>query len=132
MPATSIFISAASSGTSGIGNSRISILLGPTRTAARTCSAMLSLHFSRTAALGQLRIQARINPPRISFEDLVAACMLQSAELVDVALGIIVVMTSLRIDAFDRAQHLRCKQDVVDRNDLRQQFDARIVIDAGV
>src|SRR5262245_44577417 len=39
MPATSIFIRAASSGTSGIGYSRISVLLGPTRTAANTFSA---------------------------------------------------------------------------------------------
>src|SRR6266567_1073262 len=38
MPATSIFIKAASSGTSGIGYSRISVLLGPTLTAASTRS----------------------------------------------------------------------------------------------
>src|SRR5579862_4114102 len=39
MPPTSIFISAASSGMSGMGYSRISVLLGPVRTAASTCSA---------------------------------------------------------------------------------------------
>src|SRR5215467_3276623 len=39
MPATSIFINAASAGMSGIGYSRISVLLGPTRTAASTLSA---------------------------------------------------------------------------------------------
>src|SRR5262249_28016879 len=39
IPATSIFIKAASSGISGMGYSRISVLLGPTRTAARTLSA---------------------------------------------------------------------------------------------
>src|SRR5215475_9060269 len=39
MPATSIFIKAASSGISGMGYSRISVLLGATRTAARTLSA---------------------------------------------------------------------------------------------
>src|ERR1041385_2080349 len=38
MPATSIFINAASSAMSGIGNSRISVLPEPTRTAARTFS----------------------------------------------------------------------------------------------
>src|SRR5262252_7982082 len=38
IPATSIFINALSSGMSGIGNSRISVLPGPTRTAARTFS----------------------------------------------------------------------------------------------
>src|SRR5262249_14811147 len=39
MPATSIFMRALSSGMSGIGYSRISVLLGPVRTAASTCSA---------------------------------------------------------------------------------------------
>src|SRR6202048_1373464 len=38
MPATSIFIKAASCGTSGMGNSRISVLLGPVLTAASTLS----------------------------------------------------------------------------------------------
>src|SRR5215472_10498270 len=38
MPPTSIFINAASSGISGIGNSRSSVLLGPRRTAASTFS----------------------------------------------------------------------------------------------
>src|SRR5687768_735683 len=38
MPATSIFMSAPSGGMSGIGYSRISVLLGPVRTAASTCS----------------------------------------------------------------------------------------------
>jgi hypothetical protein len=39
MPVTSVFISAPSSGMSGIGNSRISVLLGPTFTADSTFSA---------------------------------------------------------------------------------------------
>src|SRR5262245_65903500 len=43
MPATSIFISAASSAISGIGNTRISVLLGAVRTAARTFSLMASV-----------------------------------------------------------------------------------------
>jgi hypothetical protein len=41
MPATSIFISALSSDISGIGNSRISVLLEPVRTAANTFSTIL-------------------------------------------------------------------------------------------
>src|SRR4051794_40290068 len=40
MPATSIFSRASSSAISGIGNSRISVVPGPVRTAASTCSAM--------------------------------------------------------------------------------------------
>src|SRR5947199_6630784 len=42
MPATSIFISALSAGISGIGNSRISVLLGPVLTAASTLSTIMS------------------------------------------------------------------------------------------
>src|SRR3954452_5390272 len=41
MPATSILISAPSSGISGIGNSRISVVLGAVLTAASTCSILL-------------------------------------------------------------------------------------------
>src|SRR4051795_256235 len=40
MPATSIFSRASSSAISGIGNSRISVVPGPVRTAASTCSAI--------------------------------------------------------------------------------------------
>src|SRR5271168_1642066 len=42
MPATSTFMSAPSSGISGMGYSRISVVLGATRTAARTFSAKAS------------------------------------------------------------------------------------------
>src|SRR5262249_51427885 len=48
MPPTSIFISAASSGMSGMGNSRNSVRLGPTRTAATTFSAT-AVSFRRKA-----------------------------------------------------------------------------------
>ena len=40
IPATSTFSRAPSSGISGIGNSRSSVVFGPVRTAARTLSAM--------------------------------------------------------------------------------------------
>src|SRR5262245_42248272 len=133
MPATSIFMRAASSGTSGIGYSRISILLGPTRTAAKTLSAMSRpFLFCRAAAPRELCVQPRIDPPCISFEDLVAARLVQALHLVDVALGVVVMMTGFRIDALDRPQHFRGEQDVVDRDDLRQQLDAWIVIDTGI
>src|SRR5688572_9555268 len=132
MPATSIFMSAASSGTSGIGNSRISILLGPTRTAARTFSAIDLLPFPWPPTLAELGVEARIDAPCISFENLVAACLVESVEGDEVALGVLVMVPGLRIDALDRAQHLRREQDVIDRDDLRQQLDARIVVDAGI
>src|SRR5687768_71823 len=132
MPATSIFMSAASSGTSGMGNSRISILLGPTRTAARTFSAIDLLPFPWPATLAELGVEARIDAPCISFENPVAACLVELHQLVNVALGVVVVVPGLRIDALDRAQHLRCEQDVVDRDDFGHQLDARIVVDAGI
>src|SRR5690349_16246948 len=117
MPATSIFMSAASSGTSGIGYSRISILLGPTRTAARTLSAILfPFLIPRPAALGEPGIEARIDAPRIPFKDLVAARLVQALHLVKIAFGIVVVVTGLRIDAFDGTQHFGGEQHVVDRN----------------
>src|SRR4029079_1984294 len=51
MPPTSIFISAPSAGTSGIGYSRISVLLRPVRAAASTLSATdLFLHCCRPIA----------------------------------------------------------------------------------
>src|SRR5438132_10021950 len=56
MPATSIFMSALSSGMSGIGNSRISVRPGATRTAANTFSTLdLSSRASRLALDGGLR-----------------------------------------------------------------------------
>src|SRR6516165_3523381 len=60
MPATSIFIKAASSGTSGMGYSRISVLLGPTLTAASTLSATEKPPFDRC------RAQSRTDPERSS------------------------------------------------------------------
>src|SRR5580765_3480829 len=51
-------------------------------------------------------IQARINPPRIALEDLVAILLAQALELVDVALGVVVVVAGGRIDALHGADHL--------------------------
>jgi hypothetical protein len=51
---------------------------------------------------------------------------------VDVALGVVEVKPGLGVDAAHRADHLRGEQDVVDRDHLEQQVDARLVIDAGV
>src|SRR5947207_15733051 len=55
MPPTSIFISAASVGTSGIGYSRISVLLGPVRTAASTFSATAYLQIIMPLPNAQMR-----------------------------------------------------------------------------
>src|SRR4051794_1774072 len=47
MPATSIFMRALSAGVSGLGYSRISVLLGPVRTAAITFSIMRRVSHAR-------------------------------------------------------------------------------------
>src|SRR5947207_771793 len=54
MPATSIFIKAASSAISGIGYSRISVLLGPVRTAASTFSTTAKASYNQHDLAGTL------------------------------------------------------------------------------
>jgi hypothetical protein len=64
-----------------------------------------------------------------------SACFCRRAELragLDVALGVVVVEAGLGVDAAHRADHLAGEQDVVDRDHLGQQVDARLVVDAGV
>jgi nitrate reductase delta subunit len=68
MPATSIFIKAASSGTSGMGYSRISVLLGPTLTAASTLSA------TETPPFDRCRAQSRTDPRAVK-RDFHAGCI---------------------------------------------------------
>ncbi|CCD95517.1 hypothetical protein BRAO375_4360016 [Bradyrhizobium sp. ORS 375] len=87
---------------------------------------------SRLLALGLQRgVETREHAPRIAFVDLVALLGRQLGGL-DVALGVVVVEAGLRIDAADGADHLRGKQDVVDRDHAGQKVDARLVIHAGV
>jgi hypothetical protein len=50
----------------------------------------------------------------------------------DVALGVVVVVAGLGVDAAHGADHLAGEEDVVHRDHLGQQVDARLVVDAGV
>ena len=68
----------------------------------------------------------------IALEDLLLVLGGQAGRGVDVALGVVVVEAGLRVDAAHRAHHLGGEQDVVGRDHLEQQLDARQVIDAGV
>src|SRR5947209_3954431 len=63
-------------------------------------------------ALGQELVEARIDPPGIALEDLVAVAFAEMPELVDVALGVVVIVPGLGIDSLDGADHLRREQDV--------------------
>ena len=53
-------------------------------------------------------------------------------ERIDVTLGVIEGMSGLRVYPLDGAEHLGAEQDVVDGNNLEQQIDTGLVIDAGI
>jgi len=56
----------------------------------------------------------------------------RQAELVDVTLRVVEVVAGLRVDAPDRAHHLGPEQDAAGVDDLEQQVDAGLVVDARV
>jgi hypothetical protein len=60
------------------------------------------------------------------------ALRIGQASRVDVPLGVVEVVTGLRVDAADRAHHLGAEQDVTGVDDLQQQVDAGLVVDARV
>ena len=96
-----------------------------------SCEAFLSL----SAACLERAIESRIDPPRVALVDRRAIGVRQGAASVcpiDVALRVVVVMARLRIDAAHRADHLRGEQDVLYRDHVGQQVDARLVVDTGV
>src|SRR6516165_7925345 len=105
-------------------------------TAARSARAILRLttpisYISFPPCL-ERGVEPRKHPPRIAFVDLVPVVADDDRRRLDVALGVVVVMTGLRVDAAHSTDHLAREQDVVDRDHLREQVDARLVIDAGV
>src|SRR5262245_36651968 len=57
--------------------------------------------------------QSRKHAADVALEDLLLVGGGQRAA-VDVALGVVVIVTGLRIDAAHRAHHFGCEQDVVD------------------
>src|SRR6185437_11511396 len=77
-------------------------------------------------------VDARVDLPRVALEDLLPPRRIEIRRRVDVAPGVVVVEAGFGIDAADGADHLRSEQDVVDRHDLRQQVDTRLVIHASV
>ena len=79
------------------------------------------VHFARRASRRAGRRRAARCPRRSSARSAADS----ASDLVDVALRVVVVMPGLRIDAAHRADHLRGEQDVVDRDHLQQQLDAR-------
>src|SRR3954471_3271734 len=79
-----------------------------------------------------LRLPPRIDALSVVLEDFLPFRCIEGRVALYVALGVVVVLAGLRIDAAHRAYHLGSEQDVLDGNHLEQQVDARLVIDAGV
>ncbi|MNI46312.1 hypothetical protein D3C73_1007690 [compost metagenome] len=53
-------------------------------------------------------------------------------QCVDITLGVIEIVSGLRIDPAHGTDHFGTEQDVVDIDDLEQEIDARLMIDAGI
>src|SRR6188472_3079814 len=83
------------------------------------------------ALLLQPRVEAWKDCPSGALEDLVAVCLAE-IERIDVPLGVVEEKARIRILPADGPDHLTGKHDVVDVDDLEQQVDARLVVDAGV
>src|SRR5881409_422296 len=77
-------------------------------------------------------IEPREHVARVALIDEEALFLVEIGRRIDIAPRVVVGVAGLRIDAAHRADHLGGKQDVLHRNHLRQQIDARLVIDAGV
>ena len=79
----------------------------------------------------QRPVQARIDAPGIALEHL-AGIVPGQVQRVDIAFGVVEIMAGRGVDAPHRADHFRPEQDILVLDDVRQQVDARLVIDAGV
>ena len=69
-------------------------------------------------------VEARIDAACVALVDLGLVLRAQACKRIDIATGIVEVMAGFRIDAADRADHLRSKENVVQWNDLEEQVDA--------
>src|SRR4029434_6943998 len=88
--------------------------------------------FSSVTAFGEDRIEAGVDAPGIAFEDEIEVFLAQGLDLIDVALGIVVMMSGFRIDASHCSHHFRREPYGADSHDPGQQLYARQVIDTGV
>src|SRR6516162_5132642 len=72
-----------------------------------------------------------INLPCVGLEHL-AAVVGAERKRIDVALGVVEIPAGERIYTAHGAEQLRAEQDVVGWNDLEQQLDSGLMVDAGV
>src|SRR6516165_9596120 len=75
----------------------------------------------------QGQIETWVDAPCIALVNLVTILAAEVLCRLDIALRIVVVEAGLGIDPAHGADHLAGEQDVVDRNDLCQQIDARLM-----
>ena len=77
-------------------------------------------------------IETRVHAARIALEYLMALRVRQVWSRINVALCVIKVVPCLGVDPAHGPDHLAGEQDVLDGNDIRQQVDARLMIDASI
>jgi hypothetical protein len=90
------------------------------------------LHTQRSVTTGlELRVQPGEHAARVALVDGLALGGCQRGSF-DVALGVVVEEAGVGVDVTHRADHLAGEHDVLDRDHLGQQVDARLVVDTGV
>src|SRR6267378_949916 len=96
----------------------------------------LKFNFPSSARRGGLAryllAEARVNLQRVALENLALILGAEPGNPVNVTFGVVKVVSCLRIDALDRADHLRREQDVVGGNNCREQVDPGLVVDASI
>src|SRR5262245_45814017 len=75
---------------------------------------------------------AAVDPPSVVGKDRALLLGRQRRRAVDVASRVVEIEASLGVDAFHRADHLRCEQDVLRRDYPGQKVDAGLMIDTGI
>src|ERR1700704_1471763 len=96
----------------------------------------LKFNFPSGARRGSLAryllAEARVYLQRVALENLALILGAEPGNPVNVTLRVVEVVSCLRIDALDRADHFRREQDVVGGNNFREQVDPGLVVDAGI
>src|SRR5450830_1137165 len=95
-------------------------------------SFIILLQVKSTALGRQDGVEAREHPARITFINQRAVGIAENRRAFDIALGVVVMVAGLRIDAAYGADHLRGEQHVFYRNDGIEQIDTGLVVDAGI
>src|SRR5690606_33681365 len=77
-------------------------------------------------------VEAGVDVAGVALENGLALRIAEVDRRVDVLLGVVEVVTGTGVDVTDSADHLAREQDVLGRDDVGQQVDAWLVVDAVV